>query len=179
MSRKNVILGQNTMSYSKAIKEITGWTQKEFETQKRLMRYRVGKFNLITGSNLSPIEQLYYRVKYEDRKQYYITQGKEPAPLNIIQQTIQDMKTGNVNLKIGSKSYNQAIEIGKEFILNRFENFGKSFPKAQEILEQLRNGDITPRQAKTELEELAEDMRELKQNSPVEWIEAHDERFGS
>ena len=117
MSRKNVILGQNTMSYSKAIKEITGWTQKEFETQKRLMRYRVGKFNLITGSNLSPIEQLFYRVKYEDRKQYYISQGKEPAPLNIIQQTIQDMKTGNINLKIGSKSYNQSYETRKEFII--------------------------------------------------------------
>jgi hypothetical protein len=110
MARKNVILGQNSMSYSKAIREITGWTQKQFETQKRLMRYRVAKFNLITGSNLSPIEQLYYRVKYEDKKSYYISQGKEPAPLNIIQQAIQDMKTGNVNLNIGSNHINRRMK---------------------------------------------------------------------
>ena len=80
--RKLTILGQKRVSYSKAIREITGWTQKQFETQKRMMRYRVSKFNAFTGSNLSPIEQLFYKVRYENRKKYYEAQGKPVLPLN-------------------------------------------------------------------------------------------------
>ena len=177
MARKNVILGQTTTSYSKAIREITGWSPKKFETEKRLMRYRVAKFNAITGSNLSPIEQLYYRERYNDRKAYYISKGKEPAPLNIIQKTIAEMKTGA--LKAGKQSYKEAYETGVKFINERFENFGRAYPKGQEILDALNAGEIMPAYAKKKLEALAEEMRELKQTSPLEWVEAHNEHFGS
>ena len=177
MARKNTTLGQESVSYSKAIREITGWSKKEFETQKRLMRYRVAKFNAVTGSNLSPIEQLYYRVKYEDRKAYYISKGKEPAPLNVIQRAIASMKTGK--LTPGKQSYKEAYEAGAKFISERFEHFGQAFPKGQAILDAMNAGEITPAYAKKKLEELAEEMRELKEKSPNDYIEARDQSFGS
>ena len=176
---KSVILGQTKMSYSKAIQEITGWSKKEFETQKRLMRYRVERFNLMTGSNLSPIEQLFYRVRFEDKQAYYIAQGKEALELNPLQHAIARMKTGKLSLKQGSKAFIQAESVAKEFILDRFSGLGQSFTEAREILDLLKNDEITPRQAKAELEEIAERMRNLKETSPEEWIEAHNEGYGS
>lgn len=179
MSRNSVILGQNKMSYSKAIREITGWTQKQFETQKRLMRYRVEKFNLMTGSKLSPIEQLFYKVRFEDKQAYYASQGKPVLELNPLQRAIAEMKTGKLTLKQGSRALAQAEAVAKDFILERFEGLGKSFKEAGEILERLKEDDITPRQAKAELEDIAERMRNLKKTSPEEWIEAHNENYGS
>ena len=96
MSRKTVILGQDKMSYSQAIKKITGWSQKKFETEKRLMRYRVAKFNQLTGSHLSAIEELFYRVRFEDRQAYYKSKGKPVNDYNPLQTLLKNLKTGNV-----------------------------------------------------------------------------------
>lgn len=185
MARKTTILGQNRVSYSKAIREITGWTQKEFETQKRLMRQRVSKFNQLTGSNLSAIEQLFYRVRYEDKKKYYESKGKPIKPLNPLQQALEDMKTSRLpkstSLKIEngkivpatSKGFDRVYSIAKDFIENRYEGLANNFPRAREILNRLKNDEITPAEANELLADFADEMRNAKSDDPLGWQEAH------
>lgn len=183
--RKYVILGQQKTTISQAIREITGWTKKEFETQKRYMRYKVEKLNLLTGSNLSPIEQLYYNVRFKDLQKYYASQGKPVLELNPLQKALEKMKTGKLKLETDitkgrdKKAYLEAEAVAKEFILARFEGLGKAYDEAQAVLDQLKADEITANDAKAQLEEIAEKMRDLKQTSPEEYIEAHNENYGS
>ena len=192
-TRKTTILGQTKMSYSKAIQEITGWTKKEFETQKRLMRYRVSKFNAFTGSNLSPIEQLFYKVRYEDRKKYYQAKGQKVLPLNDLQQAFQDMKAtpfqrkSQLLFKNGksipmqmTKADLQAFNVAKDFIIKRFEGFANSVPEANAIMQDLKNDVITPRDANKKLSDLAEKMRSIKNEDLSTWFDLHyDQENGS
>lgn len=191
--RKTTILGQKRVSYSKAILEITGWSKKEFETQKRLMRYRVSKFNAFTGSNLSPIEQLFYKVRYEARKAYYEAKGKPVLPLNDLQQAFQDMKatafTRKTNLVMQngkfvpaqmSKADLQAFNVAKDFIIKRFEGLANAFPEANAIMQDLKNGVITPAEANKQLSDLAEKMRNVKNEDLSTWFDLHyDQENGS
>lgn len=183
--RKYTILGQNRVSYSKAIREITGWTQKQFETQKRMMRYRVSKFNAYTGSNLSPIEQLFYKVRYEDKKKYYESQGKQPLPLNDLQQAFQDMKAtpfsrkSELIIKDGKyvpqqmkKSDLQAYNVAKDFIMKRYEGLANTYKEANEIMEELKAGNITPAEANKLLSDFADKARNMKNEDLTSWLDA-------
>lgn len=173
MARKKVILGQSEVSYSKAIKEITGWTQKQFETQKRLMRYRVANFNKATGSTLSPIEELYYRVKFEARQDYYRAKGKPVNDYNSLQQALKDIKT--TQSKGGISPYQE--KIARDYILKRYEGLGKAFKNAQNILDDLEAQKITPAEANKKLKAYADEMRQLKDEDPAKWVESHEDEF--
>ena len=183
--RKYTILGQNRVSYSKAIREITGWTQKEFETQKRMMRYRVSKFNAFTGSNLSPIEQLFYKVRYEDKKKYYESKGKQPLPLNDLQQAFQDMKAtpfsrkSELIIKDGKyvpqqmkKSDLQAYNVAKDFIMKRYEGLANTYKEASDIMEELKAGNITPAEANKLFSDFADKARNMKNEDLTSWLDA-------
>ena len=181
MARKTVILGQNKMSFSQAIRQITGWSQKKFETEKRLMRYRVANFNKLTGSKLSAIEELYYRVRFEDRQAYYKSKGKPLLDYNSLQEFFKNIKTGKADelrlIKVtrqdGLVEYMTAQEYAKDYVINRYEGLARNFPKANEILEELKAGNITTQDANKKLQELAEEMRVLKNENPLAWIDLH------
>ena len=189
VKRKTVILGQKQMSYSKAIQEITGWDKKRFETEKRLMRYRVAKFNQATGSNLSPIEQLFYRVRFEDRQAYYKAQGKQVNDYNVLQSFFKNVKTGKYNPlqkikytdKDGTTVYTTLAEYGRHFVLDRYEGLGRSYSKAQAILDELKAGTIQPADANKLLAQFADDMRKLKNDPETfnDWVELHNNEIGS
>lgn len=177
MARKTIILGQNKLSYSKAIMQITGWTKKEFETQKRLMRYRVSNFNKATGSNLSAIEELFYKVRFEDKQKYYAAQGKPVLPLNALQQALQDIKT--THTQAGTISPYQ-MKIAREYIEKRYEGLAKAFTGANNIMEEMKAGKLSPAEANLMLSNFADNMRQLKDDNPMKWIEAHqNEDIGS
>lgn len=193
MARNYTILGQQRVSYSEAIRQITGWNKKQFETQKRLMRYRVAKFNAFTGSNLSPIEQLFYKVRFEARREYYVAKGYQPMQLNDLQQALQDLKAspftrkqkleienGKFKPQAMSKADLKALEISKNYIKERYAGLASNFPKANEIRNKLINDEITPAEANRLLADYAEEMRNLKDENPMKWIKAHgDEEIGS
>ena len=176
MARKYTYLGQEKVSYSKAIKDITGWTQKEFETQKRLMRYRVANFNKATGSKLSAIEELFYKVRFEDKQKYYASKGKPVKELNALQQALQDIKT--TTSKKGLSPYQE--KIAKEYIEKRYEGLAKAYKGANNIMEDLKNGKITTQEANKKLSDYADRMRQLKDEDPSKWVEMHEsEEIGS
>lgn len=189
MARNTVILGQEKMSYSKAIRKITGWSQKKFETEKRLMRYRVANFNQLTGSKLSPIEELYYRVRFEDRQNYYKSKGKPVLDYNPLQQFFKNIKTGKADelrlIKVtrqdGLVEYMTAQEYAKDYIIKRYEGLANNFTRAKEIIEELKAGLITTQDANKKLKDFAEEMRELKSNpaTALKWIEEHYDFVGS
>lgn len=195
MARKTIILGQKQMSFSKAIQQITGWSKKEFETQKRLMRYRVQKFNYLTGSNLSAIEQLFYKVHYEAKRDYYVSKGYKPRPLNDLQQALQNMGASPTRTKSPLKIINgkviktyegmtkaekRAYEVAQQFIEKRFDKFAQKYGKAGEIMDLLKNGLITPDEANRELSAYAEKVRNLKNEDISSWLdEVDDDTIGS
>lgn len=160
-------------SYSQAIREITGWSKKEFETQKRVMRYRVSNFNKVTGSNLSAIEELYYKVRYEDRARYYASKGKEVYDPSLIQKTLKDIKTTPVKNTI---SKNQS-RVAKNYVLDKFEGLGKTYKYASDIIDKLKKDELTPRQANEKLKQYAEEMKVLKNKNPTSWLDAQDESY--
>lgn len=184
MAKKtNLILKQTGFkSFSEAIRTITGWTQKEFETQKRVMRMRVSNLNKLAGTNLSAIEELYYKVKYEDRVQYYQSKGKPILPRNPIQQALLDIKTTKVNVdKYGNIKSAQLkqIEAAKQFVLNKFEGLAKTYKSARDIRDKLINGEITAREANDLLSFEADRLKVLKTEDPTAWASAQDEEIGS
>ena len=184
-SKRLVLLGQNEVSFSKAIKEITQWDKKKFETEKRLMRQRVSNFNALTGSHLSPIEELYFKVRFEAQREYYASKGKQVLPFNELQTAIRDMSTAkikNISIEqleaggienVKSKAFEKQYEIAKNYILSRYDGLGRNFPEAQEILNQLENDEITTIEANDKLQKYAEEMRNLKDENPLKWLEAH------
>lgn len=169
MARKYTYLGQEKISYSKAIKNITGWTQKEFETQKRLMRYRVANFNKATGSKLSAIEELFYKVRFEDKQKYYASKGKETKELYPLQKALQDIKT--TTSKKGLSPYQE--KIAKDYIVETYKGLAKTYTRADKVYQRLLNGEITPAQANRRLSVMARQMRQLKDEQPTKWIELH------
>lgn len=181
MTRKTVILDQEKMSYSSAIRKITGWSQKKFETEKRLMRYRVANFNKLTGSKLSAIEELYYRVRFEDRQNYYKSKGKPLLDYNPLQQFFKNIKTGKadalrlirVEREGGLIEYMTASEYAKGYIIQRYEGLARNFPQANDILNDLRLGKISTQDANKKLQAFAEEMRVLKNDNPLAWIDLH------
>lgn len=189
MARKTVTLGQEKMSYSKAIQKITGWTKKKFETEKRLMRYRVANFNKLTGSNLSAIEELFYRVRFEDRQEYYRAKGKPVLDYNDLQKFFKNIKTGNakelrlirVERENGLIERMSAEQYAKEYIIKRYEGLAKNFTRANEILEDLKAGFITTQDANKKLGDFADEMRALKNNEETfeKWLNEHGNFIGS
>ncbi len=178
MSRKEIptsLKEKGFKSYSQAIKEITGWTQKQFETQKRGMRYRVSNLNKLTGTRLSPIEELYYKVRYEDRAKYYASKNKEVFPPSRIQQALQDIKTTQVKTSPSARQF----ETAKKYILERFEGLGKTYKYARDVLDKLDKGEISPKDANARLSQYSDVMRVLKSENPTSWASAQDEEFGS
>lgn len=174
MSKKQIptsLQEKGFKSYSRAIKEITGWTQKQFETQKRVMRYRVSNFNKATGANLSAIEELYYKVRYEDRAKYYASKGKDVLPPSPIQQALQDIKTTQSKTGLTKGQF----ETAKKYLLDKFEGLGKTYKYARDVLDKLKSGEMTPTDAGKRLSQYAEAMKVMKTLSPATWLDAQDE----
>lgn len=162
-------------SYSQAIKEITGWDTKTFETQKRTMRMRVSNLNKLTGTNLSAIEELYYKVAYEDKAKYYASKGKpvyEPSP---IQKALQDIKTTKIRGVAGSKQY----EVAQQYIFDKFGGLGQTYQKAGDVLDSLLEGSITPAEANKKLSKIANALKWLKNRNPTSWARLQEENFES
>lgn len=188
---KRVILGQETVSFSKAIKGITGWTNKQFETEKRLMRQRVSNFNMLTGSKLSPIEELYFKTKFQAQREYYASKGKKVLPFNELQTALTDMKTTKIKdisieqfieggiENVKSKVFKEQYEVAKNYILSRYEGLGNNFPEAQAILDELETDKITTMEANDRLQKFAEEMRNLKDENPLKWQEMHGDTIDS
>lgn len=173
--RTKITLGQNSVSYSEAIRQITGWTNKEFETQKRLMRYRVRTFNEITGSNLSAIEELYYKVRFEDKRAYYEAQGKQTLEYNELQKALLDLKT--TYRKGGTERQKEMLQ---EYTLQRFEGLLKAYPQDLAGYEtKLKNGEISIKEFQTSMESYAEKMKTLWKTSPEDYLKAKGRQIGS
>ena len=173
--RTKITLGQNSVSYSEAIRQITGWTKKEFETQKRLMRYRVKTFNEITGSNLSAIEELYYKVRFEDKRAYYEAQGKQTLEYNELQKALLDLKT---TYRKGGTERQQ--EMLKEYTLQRFEGLLKAYPQALAGYEaQLKNGEISIQEFQKQMEAYADKMHKLQKDDPAQYLKEKGRQVGS
>ena len=189
--RKYVSIGQETMSLSKAIKEITGWNTKKFETEKRLMRQRVSNFNMLTGANLSPIEELYFKAKFQAQREYYASKGKQVKPFNELQTAIRDMSTSKISNAsidqfttggieaVKSKAFKRQYEIAKDYILSRYEGLGRNFVEAQRILDDLEADRITTMEANKQLQDFAEEMRNLKDENPLKWQDMHGDTIDS
>lgn len=177
MAKKtNLMLQQSGFkSFSQGIREITGWTQKEFETQKRLMRMRVSNLNKLTGAHLSAIEELYYKVKYEDKAKYYASKGKEVLPRNAIQTALLDIKTS----KVKNGGSERQKEIAKQFVLNKFEGLSRTYSSVNEIAQKLKDGKITTTEANTMMSQKAEELKVLKRDNPTTWLSLQDENYGS
>ena len=169
--RQYTILGQSKMTYSKAILELTGWDKKKFETEKRKMRYRVKTFNELTGASLSPIEQLYYRERFNARREYYTSKGYEPLEYNELQKALFDIKTTQAK---SQKTISAQYERLKDYTLYRYEGLAKSYSKASDIYEKLKNNEISVLEANEQLSKFADDMRVLRDDNREKWIEAHD-----
>ena len=167
MKRKQVILGQRKMSYSAAIREITGMSGKEFDTLKRVYRQRVKKFNELTGSKLSAIEELYYRVRFEDKREFYKSIGKEAKDYNSLQKSI-------LNISSSKKITEKDIQIAKEDIMQRFEGLANSNNRGRAIMEELKNAapnDASAlKKASDSFKQLADIMHDLKEKQPLEYV---------
>jgi hypothetical protein len=178
MSRKNNLILQQSgyKSFSRAIRDITGWDVKKFETEKRLMRYRVSNLNKLTGANLSPIEELYYRVKREAREAYYKSKGQEIFAPSPIQKALAEIKTTKVNV---AKVSARQDAIAKKYVQEKFEGFGRTYKQAGAILERLKNGEISAKEANKMLADYANKMKVLKREDPLTWATMQDEEIGS
>lgn len=173
--RTKITLGQNSVSYSEAIRQITGWTNKEFETQKRLMRYRVKTFNEITGSNLSAIEELYYKVRFEDKRAYYEAQGKQTLEYNELQQALLDLKT--TYRKGGTERQKEMLQ---EYTLKRFEGLVNAYPlDLKPFVDKLKNGTISINEFQLEMEAYASKMQELQKTDPARYLKEKGRQVGS
>lgn len=184
MSQKqNLMLKQSGFkSFSQGIREITGWTQKEFETQKRVMRMKVANLNKLTGAKLSAIEELFYKVKYEDKAKYYVSKGKAVLPQNAIQKALSEMSTTKVItnkqgevLKVMSRQQN----IAKQFVMDKFEGLARTYKNVNETMQKLKNDEITIEEANNIMKKQAEDLKVLKRDKPVTWLSLQDEEYGS
>lgn len=174
---KNTILEKTGFkSWSQGIREISGWTQKEFETQKRVMRMRVANLNKLTGANLSAIEELFYKVKYEDRAKYYASKNKTVLPQNPIQKALSEMTTTK-NAK--GLALEKQEEIARNFVLDKFEGLAKVYKGADNIRNDLILDTITPKEANERLTAYAEQLKVLKRESPASWLALQDEEIGS
>ena len=163
-------------SFSQAIREITGWDKKTFETQKRVMRMRVSNLNKLTGRNFSAIEELYYKVKYEDKKAYYESKGKEVFEKSPIQKALEKMTT--TKIKNGAASQKQ-IDIANNYVKSKFEGLSKSYPQAKSIIDKLEKGEITAEAADKQLADFGDKMKVLKRENPLTWASMQDEETGS
>lgn len=173
--RTKITLGQNFVSYSEAIRQITGWTNKEFETQKRLMRYRVKTFNEITGSNLSAIEELYYKVRFDDKRAYYQSQGKQTLEYNELQQTLLDLKT--TYRKGGTERQKEMLQ---EYTLKRFEGLVNAYSiDLKPFVDKLKNGTISINEFQLEMEAYASKMQELQKTDPAKYLKEKGRQVGS
>ena len=173
--RTKTTLGQNSVSYSEAIRQITGWSKKEFETQKRLMRYRVKTFNEITGSNLSAIEELYYKVRFEDKRAYYQSQGKPTLEFNELQQTLLDLKT--TYRKGGTERQKELLQ---EYTLKRFEGLVNAYPiDLKPFVDKLKNGEISIQEFQNNMEAYATKMRDLHTTNTELYLKQKGRQIGS
>ena len=173
--RTKITLGQNSVSYSEAIRQITGWSKKEFETQKRLMRYRVKTFNEVTGSKLSAIEELYYKVRFDDKRAYYEAQGKKTLEYNELQQALLDLKT---TYREGGTERQQ--ELLQKYTLKRFEGLLKAYPQALAGYEaKLKNGEISTKEFQKVLEAYADKMHALQKDDPAQYLKEKGRQVGS
>ena len=166
-TRKYVYLGQKKLSYSAAIREITGMSGKEFDTLKRVYRQRVKKFNELTGSKLSAIEELYYRVRFEDKRKFYQSIGKETKDYNSLQESI-------LNISSSKKITAKDIQIARNDVMQRFAGLSQSNNKGRLIMEELQNANpndvAAVKKAADEFKKLADIMHDLKENQPLEYI---------
>lgn len=174
-SQKTILEKTGFKSFSQGIREITGWSQKEFETQKRVMRMRVSNLNKVAGTNLSAIEELFYKVKYEDRAKYYASKGKEVYEPSPIQKALQDIKTTKVKTTPSARQ----MEVAKKYVFDKFEGLSKTYKNANEVMQKLNNGEITPKEANDQLTKVANDLKVLRKNDVASWASQQDENYGS
>ena len=177
MAKKNIILEKTGFkSWSAGIKAITGWTQKEFETQKRVMRMRVANLNKLTGAHLSAIEELFYKVKYEDKAKYYASKGKDVLPQNPIQKALSEMTTTK---DAKGMALEKQEEIARRFVLDKFEGLAKVYHGANSIRNDLILDKISPAEANARLTKYAGQLKVLKRDNPATWLALQDEEIGS
>ena len=166
-ARKYVYLGQKRMSYSAAIREITGLSGKEFDTLKRVYRQRVTKFNKLTGSNLKPIEELFYKVRFEDKRNFYQSMGKEIKDYNSLQSAIMNISSSK---KISLKD----IETARNDVMQRFKGLSEANNAGRAIMETLKNASpddaAAVKKASEDFKQLADVMHDLKKNQPLDYI---------
>lgn len=163
-------------SFSQAIKEITGWDKKTFETQKRVMRMRVSNLNKLTGKKFSAIEELYYKVKYEDKKAYYESKGKQVFDKSPIQKALEDMTTTKIK---NDKATKKQSEVASNYVKSKFEGLAKTYKGARDILDKLDKGEISIEEADNALAKFGNDMKTLKNEDPLTWASMQDEEAGS
>ena len=174
-SQKTILEKAGFKSFSQGIREITGWSQKEFETQKRVMRMRVSNFNKLMGTELSPIEELFYKVKAEDRAKYYVSQGKPVYPPSPIQQALQDIKTTKIK---GTPSTHQ-MEVARQYVFQKFEGLSNTYQKADNVMNDMLTGKISPQDANKKLTGIANEMKKLRSENVTTWASLQDEDYGS
>lgn len=172
--RKYVYIGQEKLTYSKAILKITGWTEKQFETQKRLMRYRVNTYNKAMGAKMSAIEELYYKVSFEAKQEYYRSKGKKTLEYNSIQQLLQDLKTTHGKLTARQE------KLLNEFSLKRFDGLIKNYPQSTaKMVQDFKDGKLTLAQFNKKMGDFADHMRDLQKNNVEQYLKEKGQQIGS
>lgn len=104
------------------VQKLTGWSDKEYYSKYQVFAHKVKTYNEIVKpvKNLKPIDEFFYYVRHEKRRQRQIARGEEPTPFNTLLQTISNL-TSTTKHKNGRRL---AIESVKNIDLLTFELIG-------------------------------------------------------
>lgn len=150
------------MSFKSQIIKMTGWSSQEYTRKYDVFKHRVRNFNRITGQDLKPAEQFFYKLRAESKG----------LPSNSIQDVISRMSattkgSGKDLLKYVSK---KDVSFAGEHIKNRFSalsvkaNSIETQNQMNKVINDYDNNKISVEQLNDELTKIANEYK-LKQKN--------------
>ena len=155
--------------YKQQILKLTGWTSQEYTKKYDIFKHKVRNFNIISGQNLSPAEQFYYKLRAD--KKARANNEVVGTNYNFIQTTLNKMSSQTKS--VAKTLENAKIEkLAAEHILTRFAELSsdknpneKYRTKFAELKEAYESGQLSLAEYNKQTTALANQYNKEKRNA--------------
>ncbi len=155
--------------YKQQIMKMTGWTSDEYTKKYDVFKHRVRNFNIVSGQQLSPAEQFYYKLRADRRAR--ANNEVVGTNYNFIQSTLNKM---SAQTKSKAKTLESASieKLAASHILTRFSGLSsdrnpneKYRSKFAALEEALKSGKLSLAEYNKQATKLANQYNKEKRNA--------------
>ena len=168
MATRVVVGRREYKSFAAAVRAEMGLTKEEYIKEYDVFKHRVRNYVQATGDKISAAKEFFFYKMQQSKHQRnleLLQQGKQPIPVKFSHLSTIISQTSAATRSRGIVSARD-IELASAQIQYRFAAMAEHNLTAKDVMEKLKRGDLTPKQAKEEFDKISKMMKEYKTNQP-------------